>query len=344
MGWPFSRWLTIAAQWFVRLRAQPVTARLDKKFRRWLAADPSHEIEYERHELVWELTGELGNDKEVAGWLAEAERTASGIRQRHIARHTLTWSLASCAVAALAIGLYFYSPSHRHEYITGVGEQRTVVLPDKSRMELNTGTRVRVLYERKDRIIELDQGEATFRVTHDPTRPFEVRAAQGTARALGTEFNVLSASREVTVSVLSGKVEVVAPDSVARIQRTRSATLLPGQEVSYSESLLSPVQVTNSRRIFAWHSGRVAFDDLDLQQALADFNRYNTKPIVLGDASLARLRVSGVFRIGETDALLRALHTAFGIQAEHHAAAIVLRAPKGLTTARSTAEVTSIMD
>jgi ferric-dicitrate binding protein FerR (iron transport regulator) len=40
------------------------------------------------------------------------------------------------------------------------------------------------------------------------------------------------------------------------------------------------------------------------------------------------LRVSGVFRIGQTDALLRALNTAFDIEANHRKDAIELRAPK----------------
>jgi ferric-dicitrate binding protein FerR (iron transport regulator) len=43
------------------------------------------------------------------------------------------------------------------------------------------------------------------------------------------------------------------------------------------------------------------------------------------DGSLGDLRVTGLFRIGETEALLRALETAFGIRAEHSAEAIELR-------------------
>jgi transmembrane sensor len=68
----------------------------------------------------------------------------------------------------------------------------------------------------------------------------------------------------------------------------------------------------------------VAFEDVDLETALREFNRYGRTPIVLGDPLLAQLRVSGVFRIGEVDAFLQALNTAFDIAARRRAGAIEL--------------------
>lgn len=318
--WPF-RWLRKnAAQWFVRLRAGPVTPRLDAKFRRWLAADPANELDYERHELTWALAGELARDQEIEQLLVEAQQATSTARP--MPRHILTWSaVAAVLVAAIYAGVNWESPGDAIVYMTAVGEQRTVVLPDQSRMTLNTSSRVRVAFERNVRTIELEYGEAMFSVTHDPSRPFEVHAARGMARALGTEFNVLSQASAVTVSVLSGKVQVVAPEAGARLQ---SAVITNGEEVTYNNAGVSQVQRADAARINGWRSGRVAFNNVDLQAALREFNRYGGTPIVIGDASLASVRVSGVFRIGETDALLRALSTAFEIDAERRADAIEL--------------------
>jgi transmembrane sensor len=327
--WPF-RWLRkSAAQWFVRLRTEPVTPRLDASFRRWLASDPANEVDYERQELAWELAGELGRDEEIEELVAEAQRATQ--EPRPAARHILTWSAAAAVlVAAVCIGVYWQWPSSAAVYMTAVGEQRTVVLPDQSRMTLNTSTRVRVEFDREVRVIDLEYGEATFSVTHDAERPFEVRAAQGTARALGTEFNVLSSESDVTVSVLSGKVEVIAPRRANRGERPQSAVLTHGEEITYNGAGVSQIQPADAARINAWRSGRIAFDDVDLQEALREFNRYGRTPIVLGDASLASVRVSGVFRIGETDALLSALNHAFEIQAERRKDAIELHAHKEL--------------
>jgi transmembrane sensor len=320
-----SRWLLdlfrrSAAQWFVRLRASSVTVRLDTRFRRWLAADPSNEVDYERHELAWELAGELANDEEIKTLLAEAQTETAGRRAGRFPRLTLSWAAAAAAVVALGIGIYLQWPLYGDLYITAVGEQRTVVLPDRSRMSLNTATRARVFFKRNVRVIELDYGEATFSVTPNAKRPFEVYAAHGRARALGTEFNVMSSAQGVTVSVLSGKVEVSGPESL----KVSPAVLVRGQEVSYDTAHVSAVQRANANRILAWHSGRIAFEDVDLQHAIAEFNRYATTPIVLGNGSLGTLRVTGVFRIGETDALLQSLNIAFGIRANRGTNAIQL--------------------
>lgn len=324
--WPFTGLRKSAAQWFVRLRAQPVTSRLDVRFQRWLTSNPANEEDYERQELTWELAGELASDEEIEGLIAEAQRAAA-VRPRPAASAFVIWSAAAAVfVAAVCIAVYWQWPSSAVVYMTAVGEQRTVVLPDQSRMTLNTATRARVEFDGNVRRIELEHGEATFSVTHDAQRPFEVRAAQGTARALGTEFNVLSLQSDVTVSVLSGKVEVIAPDTAIHGGRPRSAVLTRGEEITYNNSAVSPVQRADAARINAWRSGRIAFQNADLQQVLREFNRYVGTPIVLGDASLASMRLSGVFRIGETDALLSALNAAFQIEAERHEGAIELHA------------------
>jgi transmembrane sensor len=320
------------AAWFARLKGGPITPRLDAKYKRWLAADPANEVDYERHELAWEVAGELSNDDEIAALLADAQRASiSGSIRQHRRRQLLTWSAAAATLAAIAIGASLYTQRQSEEgiYVTAVGEQRTVVLPDQSRMVLNTATRARVVYRSKARVVELKQGEATFVVAHDASRPFEVVAARGMTRALGTEFNVLCAAEGVTVSVLSGTVEIIAPGGARDASATRSMRLAHGQEITYNTERVSQVRTANAARIQAWHSGRIAFDDVALEQALVEFNRYTRTPVVVRDPSLAGLRVTGLFRIGETDALLQALDSAFGIRADYRATVIELRRHQG---------------
>jgi transmembrane sensor len=296
-------------------------ARVVVQFRRWLAADRANQLEYEKHELAWELSGELARDPDVADWLTEAQNPPFNAR-----RMRLAWVVATplCAAVALLIA-YLLWPTHSDQYATRIGERRTVVLADESRIELNTDTLIRVTYKRKARMVEFERGEATFRVARDPNRPFEVWSQRGVARALGTEFNVLSLSGDVTVTVLSGKVEVLAGTARKNIQRSASAILSAGQEVSYSSTRLSNLHTANTQRVLAWQSGRVAFQDVPLFEAMTEFNRYISRPIVIKDPALEHIRVSGVFRIGETEALLNALNTAFGIEASSGSKAIELR-------------------
>ena len=134
--------------------------------------------------------------------------------------------------------------------------------------------------------------------------------------------------KEEDPSLLSGTVKVMAPNTPHRGPTPPSAVLTHGEEVTYNSAGVSQIQPADVARINAWRSGRIIFENVELQTAVREFNRYGSTPIVLGDASLASVRVSGVFRIGETDALLRALNTAFEIEANHRKDAIELRAPK----------------
>jgi transmembrane sensor len=316
-----------AAAWFARLRAGPITPRLDTKYRRWLAADPANEVKYERQELAWELAGELSKDDEIAALLADAQSAALETTAPRLGRRPLLMLAgvaASLGAVAISVSLYVRSPGDEYTYSTAVGEQRSVVLPDQSRIVLNTSTQVHVVYKRGSRRVEIEQGEATFSVAHDMSRPFDVVAAHGTTRAIGTEFNILTAPTGVTVSVLSGTVAITPPSGPQHADSGHAVRLTRGEELTYNNRLVSEVRPLNANRIQEWHVGRVAFEDFPLSQALAEFNRYTRTPIVIRDASLAPLRVTGTFRIGETDALLHALNTAFGIRANPGVAAIEL--------------------
>jgi transmembrane sensor len=317
----FVWWHSTASAWFTRMRGGSVPSRVAAKFRRWLSADPANQLEYAKRELAWELTGELENDPQIADWLAEAQAPA---RTSHRARFVWATASALCTTAAVLIA-YFLWPAHWDEYATQIGERRTVVLSDESRIDLNTDTLIRISYGRQARTVVLERGEATFRVARNPSRPFEVWSQQGVARALGTEFNVMSLADGVTVTVLSGKVEVLATRAQTNAQRHDGVILSAGQEVSYRDTALSQLHAADTQRVKAWQSGRVAFENMPLAEAMAEFNRYMSRPIVIKDRTLDHIHVSGVFRIGETDALLKALNTAFGIEATEGSRAIELQ-------------------
>ena len=80
-------------------------------------------------------------------------------------------------------------------------------------------------------------------------------------------------------------------------------------------------------RITAWRHGRVEFDATPLADAAAEMNRYNKTRVVLADADVARLRVGGVFRAGDSDEFVRVVSTAFGLRADRRGGEIVLYQP-----------------
>jgi len=88
-------------------------------------------------------------------------------------------------------GWVWWSRAHAGVYSTGVGERRTLTLADGSVVTLDARSRIQVKYRDRERLIDLDQGQARFDVAKDPARPFRVSAAgRETVLAFGTQFNV----------------------------------------------------------------------------------------------------------------------------------------------------------
>ena len=63
----------------------------------------------------------------------------------------------------------------------------------------------------------------------------------------------------------------------------------------------------------AWQSGRIVFNGMPLDRALAEFNRYLPDKIVLGQGDLGATRLGGEFRVDDPDTFLLALREAFDI-------------------------------
>ena len=131
-------------------------------------------------------------------------------------------ALATAAMVAMIIGvaavMHFTVFGDRAEHhATARGEQRSVVLADGSTVRLNTLTSINVAYSKARRHVVLIEGQATFEVATDLSRPFVVSAGGGTVTALGTAFDIYKTRDKVTVTLLEGVVEV-------RRQHERSGT------------------------------------------------------------------------------------------------------------------------
>ena len=77
-------------------------------------------------------------------------------------------------------------------------------------------------------------------------------------------------------------------------------------------------------RIDAWRTRRLEFSNTRLAVAVEEFNRYSSTQVVIGTQDLADRRVSGVFRIGDTEGFLYSLREALNLEAHESAGEVVL--------------------
>ena len=176
---------------------------------------------------------------------------------------------------------------------------RQVTLSDGSVVELNLHSELRYLNYKDQRQVTLVQGEAFFKVTHDSTHPFIVRAGTGQTRVTGTQFNVWKYEDQVKVTLVEGSVLVSSNGNDGGYR------LGPGMQASYRAGDFEPAlaQSDDSGNSLAWRSGKLILDNLSLAQALPVINRYRT-PLQLADESTGTIRVSGVYSIHEVKRLV----------------------------------------
>jgi transmembrane sensor len=254
---------------------------------------------------------------------------------------------AAAAMFVLAIGGYFFRAgltSGTH-YSTPVGGMNELTLADGSHVTLNTDTSIRVSLTERERRIRLERGEAFFDVAKNPSRPFVVYAGDKRVMAVGTKFAVRREHDDVQVVVLEGRVNLSASAQQALVttdaaprdgERTAAGagvsippptSLVAGAiaRTSKSEVLVRPDAASEAEKLLSWRRGYLSFDNLTLAAAVAEFNRYNTRQIVIDAPAIASLRIGGSFRANNIDAFLDLMQSGFPIAVEHDGDTVVLR-------------------
>ena len=193
---------------------------------------------------------------------------------------------------------------------TDTGQRATLTLPDGSKVRLNTNTTVKVDYSEERRRIYLTGGEAWFDVAKDSMRPFTVEANGRRITAHGTSFDVKLQGRGVEVMLVEGLVTVANIDNAAN---EPEVALRPNQLFVAKNAQIALLEVEDPRPWQSWRDGILVFEDRPLSEAVAEMNRYNVRKMVLDDVGTGELRISGVFRTGETDAFVDALVEGFDV-------------------------------
>jgi transmembrane sensor len=213
--------------------------------------------------------------------------------------------------AAVAVGVVLAPVMSGQRYRTLVGEIRRVPLADGSMAAINTDTTLDVRFQKTERAVKLDRGEAWFQVAKDRARPFVVAAGDIRVQAVGTAFSVRRKSAGAEVRVTEGVVEVWSDKGASR-QRRR---VVAGEQVFVSDAAgaSSPVKrPLEMDRALSWREGQIVLDGDTIAAAAAEFNRYNTRKIVIVDPDLEWRTVVGWFRTNEPESFAEAVGVAHG--------------------------------
>ena len=285
-----------AIAWAVRLQMHGATPDALQSLQRWRDADPGHE-------QAWQRLAAIGN--QFSGLPPEASRATldASLARRRQRRQALK-VLAGIGFAGTAT---WFAIDTRADYRTGTGQRLAVRLPDGSVLHLNAGTAVRLRFDGKQRLLSLLHGEIAITTHADPQRrPFLVDTGEARMLALGTRFTVRRlAGADGTDATLT---RLAVQEHAVRLQAAASAAR--PVLVQAGDSI-----VTDGARVWpgpahddpaAWLDGVIAARDMPLGQLVAELARHR-HGLLLCDADIAHLPVSGVFQLDDPERALRVL-------------------------------------
>ena len=250
-------------------------------------------------------------------WLGELEQPRAAPRPkrfewpRRVAACMFGFALLGGGVVAISL-MRHAPPDIAQVFSTGHAERRQILLSDASVVTLAADSRIEVAFAPGERRLRLTAGEALFKVSHNPARPFIVQTRQGEVRAVGTAFDVSVNDAEAEVIVVEGVVRIAvtegrkadAAESIEKLARK-------GEHLSFgvnngsrsSTSFIRQAADVDPQTAVAWTRGQLVFRGEPLREVIAKVNRYAKQRIVLTDPAAGAIQVYGVVNQGDTDAV-----------------------------------------
>lgn len=283
---------------------------------KWLAASSRHRVAYLRLKAAWQRADRLAALKRAPMRAAPAP---PGLWSR-----LRIPALAAAALVLLFAGKTYLESGRQPElvYATGLGQTQAYQLADGTRMELNTGTRVRTEIGGGRRFVTLESGEAYFEVVHDASHPFVVQAGKRRITDLGTKFSVFLNGDNVRVLVREGRVRV---ESLPGAAGAAPIVVEAGNEAITQGlgALIFPKPDSEIARDLSWRNGMLVFDQLPLTEVAEEFNRYNAKHIQV-EGNARKIRIGGSFKADNVSVFLLLLQQGFGLSVKDQGDRIVV--------------------
>jgi transmembrane sensor len=339
-----------AAEWFIRLQNIDVSLEEVLAWQRWIGMDQRHAQAFSRLESTYRTFGQMraaSAPRAPASHSADYDGSVSVSTwlNTHSARpvRSLHWVAIAATIVGLTVAMTWWirgnlnAPWHTSSPVqilqTAVGENRSTLLLDGSKVTLGGGTEMRVAFDTASRRIELMRGEAFFSVAKDAARPFSVRAGDALVTALGTQFNVRRRNDRVMVAVVEGRVRVEPTPSIVPVALLREfrPQLAPvqvdaGQQtVAGDAGIGDAVVLADAAATVSWQTGRLAFNGEPLREVVLDVNRYSRKPITLGDEAAGALKITGTVLGADVEGWVASLERAFAVEADEEPDRIVIR-------------------
>lgn len=286
-----------ASVWMARLWADDVSEADKQAFEAWREQHPANDCAWQQLQRLQQKFSTLPQPHTGSRVLGRSHGPSR--------RQFLLWGGMSAGTLVLSTRW----PQHSGElYTSAVGEQKRLTLADGTRLIMDTDTEVRVDFNHGRRRLYLRQGRVMITTAHHGT-PFELETAHGRVVPLGTRFSVYTRQRQTQVAVLEGAVELRPAISGG------TSRILAGEQGQLTGTGASAAQpLANGAGL--WTAHKLVATGQPLHEFIAELARYHPG-VLRADASLHRLKVTGVFMVNDTEAVLRHLAQILPVRVRH---------------------------
>ncbi|MCX9149889.1 MULTISPECIES: FecR domain-containing protein [Pseudomonas] len=284
-----------AAQWLALLESGAATERDHAALQHWRDSHPQHEHTWQKAQSLRRRFSDLPQ----ALAMASLDRPQPG--RRAVLKRAL--GVAALLPAAWLISRQLPVDTWRADLHTATGERKRLPLADGASLQLNTATAADV--DVAQRRIRLVDGELALNVPG--MAPMTLQTRYGELLVSQAEVCVRQLAAGCRVSVLKGAVQV-------RDLNGKSTTLQAGRQAPLKASGLgssAPFDVLQ----LGWRDGVLSAQNQTLGDFLRELERY--RPGVLRwEPGLETLRVTGSFRLDDTDRILSLLASTLGLEVQ----------------------------
>ena len=275
-----------AAQWLALLESGEATDDDHTRLQHWRSSDHRHENAWQKIQLLRRRFSGLPSA------LAMATLDRPDPARRAALKRAL--GLAALVPAAWLISRQLPLDAWRADLHTGTGEHSQLQLADGSSLQLNTDSAVNI--DLVARQLTLVRGEMALKVPGDSA--LMINAPYGRISVSRSEVCLRLGERECRVSVVSGAVQLQPLQGPALM-------LSQGQQVSLQASGAGRVAAFDAL-MPGWREGVLMAQNQPLGDFLRELGRYRSG-ILRWDPALESLRITGSFRLDNTDQVLSLL-------------------------------------
>lgn len=275
-----------ASRWLALLESGDATDADLQRLAQWRASSSLNESAWQKAQLLRQRFAQLPG--ELA--LATLDRPDAG--RRALLKQAL--GVAALVPAAWLLGQQVPLEAWAADVHTAVGERRRLLLSDGTALQVNTDSAVNI--DLAARRLTLVRGEVAITV---PT---------GVSMVVQVPFGRVAISAgEACIRLFDQACQVAVIHGTASLQPLRGAALAlqAGQQASLQATGVGTVTALDDL-LLGWRDGVLRLDDRPLADLLRELRRYRAG-VLRWQPALETLRVTGTFRLDDTDRVLALL-------------------------------------